>query len=208
MGHPELEVFKTGVQVQKDERHLLLRQKDVERVLVVLLFTPEDWNDDSAVGPELIDQVLVGQDSLTAKPDTSPNLRRHGLQPVVLRCGRRDLHSKGTQLGEKRDQRLQKRAHGNRFENVSIRRLGAALLPEGYDRLILRRTLDKVGEVELQDGGQLEELVRPREIGALHPVGHGLCRHLKLGRQILLCPPASLQCLLELFAVDNFVHSR
>jgi hypothetical protein len=60
VGHPELEVLQPGVQIEEDERHLILGKQDVERVLVVFLFTPEHRHNDSTIASKLTNEVLIG----------------------------------------------------------------------------------------------------------------------------------------------------
>ena len=74
MSHPELEVLKSSVQIQKDEGHLLLRQQDVQRVLVILLFAPHHRHDDCAIRFKFANEMLIREDGLTAQTDASAHL--------------------------------------------------------------------------------------------------------------------------------------
>ncbi len=47
MGHPEFEVVSMGVEVDQNPRCPRLREIDMERVFVLLFFSPEHWNDNS-----------------------------------------------------------------------------------------------------------------------------------------------------------------
>ena len=78
---------------------------------------------------------------------------------------------------EERQLGFQQRSHGDCLEDVRICCLGARLLAKSNDRLILGRTKDQIGEVQLEDGRHLEQLVWPRKVDTFEPVGDGLSRY-------------------------------